>query len=69
MSVVVSDTSPINYLVLIGRIELLEKIYGRVIIPLAVFDELQRAATPSEPMRLSLMRSKGVKPPSIRASQ
>ncbi len=38
--IVVSDTSPLNYLVLIEQEDLLRKLFGRVIIPQAVFDEL-----------------------------
>ncbi len=41
--IVVSDTSPLNYLILIGEEELLPKLFGRVVIPNAVFGELQAA--------------------------
>jgi predicted nucleic acid-binding protein len=44
--IVVSDTSPINYLVLIGLQELLPKLFGRVVIPEAVQRELQAPGTP-----------------------
>ena len=44
--IVVSDTSPINYLILIGRIALLPDLFGDVIIPAAVFRELQAKRTP-----------------------
>lgn len=44
--IVVSDTSPINYLVLIDEIELLTQLFGQVIIPQAVLDELQKEGTP-----------------------
>jgi predicted nucleic acid-binding protein len=44
--IIVSDTSPINYLVLIGHIEILERLFGRVIVPQAVVTELQREKTP-----------------------
>lgn len=44
--IVVSDTSPINYLVLLGEIECLQKLFGEIIIPQAVFDELQQTGTP-----------------------
>jgi predicted nucleic acid-binding protein len=37
--IVVADTSPIDYLSLLGHIEILPKIYGDVLIPQAVFDE------------------------------
>ena len=33
MTIVISDTSPINYLVLIGEISLLPRLYGKVVIP------------------------------------
>lgn len=44
--IVVSDTSPINYLVLIGEIDLLSQLFGQILIPQAVLDELQRDGTP-----------------------
>jgi predicted nucleic acid-binding protein len=46
MRVVVSDTSPIRYLVLIGEAGLLEKLYGRILIPYDVYIELQAEHTP-----------------------
>jgi predicted nucleic acid-binding protein len=33
MTVVVADTSPLNYLVLIRQIEVLSRFYGEVLIP------------------------------------
>jgi len=45
--IVVSDTSPLNYLVLIGQEELLPKLFGRVIIPQIVFDELKGYGAPT----------------------
>ena len=45
--VVVADTSPINYLVLIDHIGILPRLYTRVLIPPAVFDELTHPAGPS----------------------
>lgn len=44
--IILSDTSPINYLILIGEIEVLRKLAGRIIIPQAVFVELQNQKTP-----------------------
>jgi len=44
--IVVADTTPLNYLVLIGEAAVLQELYERVVIPPAVRDELQRAATP-----------------------
>ena len=40
---VVSDTSPLNYLILIGSDELLKALFGRVAVPAAVIGELQSA--------------------------
>jgi predicted nucleic acid-binding protein len=44
--IIVSDTSPINYLVLIREIDLLPKLFGKVVVPQAVLDELEHAGTP-----------------------
>ena len=44
--IVVADTSPINYLVSINEIAVLPKLYGTVIIPPAVRDELSRDRAP-----------------------
>ncbi len=46
MAVVVSDTSPLHYLILIGRDSVLEKLYGQVIVPPAVLQELGHPAAP-----------------------
>jgi predicted nucleic acid-binding protein len=46
MPLVVSDTSPIHYLVLIGESELLPALYGRVLIPDSVVNELSHPRTP-----------------------
>ncbi len=48
--IVISDTGPINYLVLIGQADILPSLYRRVTIPQAVFDELGDPDTP-EPVR------------------
>ena len=40
MTVVVADTSPLNYLILIDAIDLLPRLYGRIIIPAEVLNEL-----------------------------
>ena len=39
--IVVSDTSPLNYLVLIEEVEVLPAVFGRVVVPPAVVEELQ----------------------------
>jgi len=45
--IVVADTSPINYLVLIGQVDVLGKIYARVTIPEAVLNELSVSSAPA----------------------
>ena len=44
--IVIADTTPINYLVLIGEQELLPALFCQVILPEAVFRELLATATP-----------------------
>ncbi len=44
--IVISDTSPINYLVLIDEINLLPKLFGEIIIPPSVLDELKSSKAP-----------------------
>ena len=44
--IVVADTSPINYLILIEEIDILAKMYGTVVIPRSVHDELLRPSAP-----------------------
>ncbi len=45
--IVVSDTGPLNYLILIGHIEILPQLFSHVVIPPAVMDELTRESTPA----------------------
>ncbi len=45
--IIVSDTSPLNYLVLVSYVEVLPQLFGQIIIPQAVFDELSHAKTPA----------------------
>ncbi len=48
--IVVADTTPVNYLVLIDAADLLPRLFGQVRIPPAVFAELQDPETP-DPVR------------------
>jgi hypothetical protein len=43
---IVSNTSPITNLAAIGHLNLLEQLYGTIIIPQAVFDEMVTVDTP-----------------------
>jgi len=45
--IIVSDTSPINYLILIEQIDRLYDLYRRVLVPPSVYRELQASAAPS----------------------
>ena len=51
MSVVVADTSPLHYLVQCKAIDVLPQLYGLVVIPRAVFDELNHPGAPEEVRR------------------
>ncbi|MBX3290892.1 MAG: DUF3368 domain-containing protein [Acidobacteria bacterium] len=48
--IVIADTSPINYLVLIDAIGILPEMFGEVIIPQAVYKELNHEKAP-EPVK------------------
>jgi predicted nucleic acid-binding protein len=48
MRAVISDTSPINYLILIGEIEVLPLIFQTVVVPPTVLQELQHPKAPLE---------------------
>jgi len=41
--IVVSDTSPITNLASVGHLELLQQLYGQIVIPPAVYRELTTA--------------------------
>lgn len=45
---VVSDTSSICYLILVGEIDLLPRLFGRIVIPPGVRDELAAPGAPEE---------------------
>jgi predicted nucleic acid-binding protein len=51
MKVVIADTSPVNYLVLIGEVDLLVRLYGQVLIPDIVARELIDSEAPPEVAR------------------
>jgi predicted nucleic acid-binding protein len=46
MNLVVADTSPLNYLVLIDAVHVLPRLYGRIVIPAEVVFELAAAGAP-----------------------
>ena len=48
MTVVVADTSPLNYLLLIGQVAILPGLYGEVVVPPEVLAELSDRDAPPE---------------------
>ena len=46
--IVVADTTPLQYLILIQYEHVLPVLYGRVVVPPAVIDELTRDETPQQ---------------------
>jgi predicted nucleic acid-binding protein len=46
VQLVIADTGPINYLILIGRIDLLPALFETVILPAVVRDELKHRKAP-----------------------
>lgn len=44
--IAVSDTSPLNYLVLIGHVNVFPKLFGRIVTPPAVIAELMHPGAP-----------------------
>jgi predicted nucleic acid-binding protein len=46
--VVVSDTSPVHYLVLIGEVHVLHGLYGQLLLPQAVVRELAESGAPAK---------------------
>lgn len=43
---VIADTGPVNYLLLVGHIDILSALFGNVILPSVVRDELKDPGTP-----------------------
>jgi predicted nucleic acid-binding protein len=46
--IVVSDTSPLNYLILIGADQVLPSLFGQVVAPPEVLVEMQHVKAPAE---------------------
>jgi predicted nucleic acid-binding protein len=47
MLLVIADTSPLRYLVEIDQIEILPKLFEKILIPSPVYDELRHPSTPA----------------------
>lgn len=48
MRLVIADTGPVNYLILIGHIDLLPRFFLKVVLPTAVQHELMDIKSPAE---------------------
>jgi len=46
--IVISDTSPLNYLVLIELEHILPALFGEIVLPTAVFEEMRSARAPEK---------------------
>jgi predicted nucleic acid-binding protein len=44
--IVIADSTPLHYLILIHQVDLLPQLFDRILIPPAVFEELQHQETP-----------------------
>ena len=65
MTVVIADSSPLNYLTLIGLVDVLHRLYGTVIVPQQVITELTDPAAPCSSqlfaqVTLQVPRARGV---------
>ncbi|MGB7282685.1 MAG: hypothetical protein WBE13_10520 [Candidatus Acidiferrum sp.] len=47
MRVVVADATPLHYLILIGAIEILPRLFEKIHIPIEIREELSRSASPA----------------------
>jgi len=60
--ILIADTSPLNYLVQIDHFDIVERLYGHVIIPEPVYRELTALQTPHKVRTLEWSRSGVVAP-------
>ena len=44
--IVIADSTPLNYLILIHQVDLLPQLFDRILIPPAVFEALRHQETP-----------------------
>lgn len=49
--IVVADAGPLRYLIVIGRVELIVRLYGQIVVPPGVLLELRHASAPEEVRR------------------
>lgn len=46
--IVVSDTTPVNYLIIIDQVHLLNELYGRLVLPRAAHEEMRSEKAPEK---------------------
>lgn len=63
--IVVSNTSPIINLAIIGKLELLKNVFGKIIIPQAVYDEINAGGVDGSGI-LEVQSSKWIKVQSVK---
>lgn len=62
--IVISDTSPISNLATVGQLDLLQQVYGNVIIPETVYQEIINAGA-TEPATLAIQNLEWIKKGSV----
>ena len=60
--IVVSNTSPVINLVAVNQLNLLQKLYGKVVIPQAVYDEIVIEGTGQKKLRSQIGLKSGKLP-------
>jgi predicted nucleic acid-binding protein len=61
MTIVVADTGPLNYLHIIGQLEILPALYGEVLVPPAVLREMMHPHAPPGLRLVPRIRRRGFK--------
>jgi len=61
MTVVIADSSPLNYLTLIGSVDVLRRLYGTVVVPQQVIAELIEPAAPHKVQQWGQLFPTGLK--------
>jgi predicted nucleic acid-binding protein len=66
--ILVADTSPLNYLVQIDYFDIVERLYGHVVIPEAVYRELTAPQTSDKVRTLRLGKPEWLEVPLVSAA-
>jgi len=63
MSIIIADTTPLRYLIEIEEVHVLERLFGKIIIPEKVAEELQR---PQAPQAVDAMQKTSFRLPPVK---